>query len=95
MEEKIKVEVCSGTVCYVMGGADLLLIQDKLPQDLKEKVLVKGSPCLEFCKGDKNGKPPFAMIDGEMVCEATVTKVIDRIYQRVKRNFSESECFPC
>jgi NADH:ubiquinone oxidoreductase subunit E len=82
MSEKIKVTICTGTTCYVLGGAQLLVIEDSLPESLREQVSVEGSMCLEFCKHSKEGKAPFVLVDGELIYEATVPKVIDAIKKR-------------
>ena len=39
--EKIKVSICTGTACFVMGSSEIMLIEEKLPEDLKDKVEVE------------------------------------------------------
>ena len=36
--EKIKVEICCGTACYLLGAAKLMNIEEELPENLKDKV---------------------------------------------------------
>lgn len=84
MENKITLTICSGTVCYVMGGTDLLSIGEKIPADIKEKVFIKGSPCLGYCKDTKNGKPPFAEVNGEKISEASVSKILETLKRHFK-----------
>ena len=34
--EKIKVSICTGTACFVMGASEMMLLEDELPDSLKE-----------------------------------------------------------
>lgn len=83
MEEnkKIKVIICSGTACYVMGASDIFLIEENLPENLKGKVEVDGSTCLEYCKTGGHGKPPFVTVNEELISDATMASVIEKIQE--------------
>lgn len=71
------VEICVGTLCYIMGGADLQLLEDELPEALRGCVKIKGSQCLELC--GKENKPPIVLINNEPMFGATVPSIIKRI----------------
>lgn len=71
------VKVCCGTTCYVMGGSDLLTLEDHLPPELIGYVTVKGSPCLGFCNAPENGRAPFVTINGDMLGDASLAKVLE------------------
>lgn len=77
--DKIVVKLCSGTLCYVMGGAELQLLPDSLPKELEDKVEIRGVTCLDFCNREGRGKAPFVMVGDEVVNGATVQKVIEEI----------------
>ena len=79
MSNSVTVKICTGTACYVMGGANLLLLEDYLPENLKDKVTIEGTPCLGFCKLGEKGKAPFAVVNDETICEATLNGVIEKI----------------
>jgi NADH:ubiquinone oxidoreductase subunit E len=79
VKDKIKVTICSGTACFVMGGADLLVLEEHLPASLKGLVEITGSPCLEFCKNGSFGEAPFATIEGETIAAATIPILLERI----------------
>lgn len=79
---KIVVKLCSGTLCYVMGGAELQLLQDALPADLVSKVEIRGVTCLDYCNREGSGKAPFVMVGDELVAQATVQKVIEEIVRQ-------------
>ncbi|WP_220429231.1 (2Fe-2S) ferredoxin domain-containing protein [Tenuifilum thalassicum] len=80
---KVEVIICSGTLCYLMGGAELQLLSEHLPPALKDKVIVKGSPCVGFCDKPESGKPPFALINGRKIQQASVDKLISEIKQEL------------
>ncbi|MGL4369823.1 MAG: NAD(P)H-dependent oxidoreductase subunit E [Spirochaetota bacterium] len=75
--DKRKVTICTGTACYVLGGADLLLLGSYLTEEMKETVEIAGTPCLGLCKDRTSAKPPFALVDGTAVSEASVQKIMD------------------
>ncbi len=33
----VEVKICTGTACYVMGGSDLFLIEEKLSDEERKK----------------------------------------------------------
>ena len=39
--KKVLVEICVGTACYVMGASELMLIEDYLTPEQKERVEIK------------------------------------------------------
>jgi len=79
MDKKIKIRVCVGTHCYVMGNYNLKDIKDQLPEDLKGKVYVEGAVCLG-CEG-MTTKPmhPYVEINGELIENASLPLIIDRL----------------
>ncbi len=78
MENKSKyiIKICTGTLCHVMGGAELLSINEYLTSELREKVKLKGMVCSNYCK-DTDQKPPFVAINDTLISEATIEKMID------------------
>jgi NADH:ubiquinone oxidoreductase subunit E len=79
---KHKITICTGTTCFVMGGSELLLLEEELPDDLKEITEIEGSPCIGFCKRAEagqthSGRAPFVMINGEVMEECSSVKIID------------------
>ena len=82
--ENIEVYICSGTTCFVMGSSYLNELYEILPQKFGDKVVVKPSLCLGQCsKSDKHSKAPYVKVDGEIISEATVQKVIDFVEKRL------------
>jgi NADH:ubiquinone oxidoreductase subunit E len=79
---KHTVTICTGTACFVMGGSELLLLEEQLPDDLKNITEIEGSPCIAVCKQAEYGKnqsdhAPFVLINGEVMEQATTVKIIN------------------
>ena len=85
MGRTIVVQVCTGTTCYVLGGAQLLTLEDALPGHLREAVRIEGINCIEACRDESAGRPPFVTIDGEVLAEASIPRVIERLEDLLKR----------
>lgn len=88
--KKIRVTICTGTACFVMGASELMLLMEKLPPELKDMVELAGSPCMGECKGSKNGRPPYVKIDDEVVHSANLAEVIARISEVAKDRMAEA-----
>jgi NADH:ubiquinone oxidoreductase subunit E len=69
---QVHVTICTGTACYVMGGADLLGAVDILLEKYGDRVVCEGSTCLGYCKLGKQHKAPFVKVNDRLLAEATV-----------------------
>ncbi len=83
MATKVKLEICTGTACYLMGGADLLMLAAQLPPELHDRLELVGRACMDNCRRPECGKTPFVVIDGELVAAATQEKVRELILARL------------
>lgn len=86
--KKIKVKLCCGTLCYVMGGAELQALPDMLPDDLKDKVEFSSTTCLDYCNDYEDENPPFVEIDGDYMAEASPGKVLDKVRTLVRKELN-------
>lgn len=77
--EKIKVTICTGTACFVMGASEIMLLEENLPPELKDKVEIEGVTCMEECKNSLNGKAPFVRVNNELLSGATLLSVLEKI----------------
>lgn len=85
--EKITVRVCTGTTCFVMGGANLQELNNIIPKKYGDKVEVMGSPCLGLCSIKwEYSKAPYVKIDDDIIEEATLDKVIDTLDKKLGLN---------
>ncbi|MEI3253724.1 MAG: NAD(P)H-dependent oxidoreductase subunit E [Candidatus Gastranaerophilaceae bacterium] len=85
MEEsgKILVELCFGTTCFVMGASKLQELESLIPPQYRKRVEIKAHTCLDLCKNATYMKAPFVKIDGEIISEATVEKVLKAIESKL------------
>ena len=80
--EKVKVEICCGTSCYLLGASELVDIELRLPPDLRGNVESTGRPCLELCERENIGKAPYVRFnESEVMCDANPDKVLARIQE--------------
>lgn len=79
MGQRCHIVVCTGTACFVMGGAEILALEDRLPADLAGRISLEGATCLGLCRDRSRGNPPFVQIDGEILAEATLERVLARV----------------
>lgn len=80
MAGTVTVEICMGTTCYVMGGAQLAGIAERLPEEWKASVTVKGMRCVGACQqAGQYGRAPFVRVNGELISEADEGKVFNAI----------------
>jgi len=83
-EKKYTIQICTGTLCHVMGGAELPGLGEYLPESLKPKVHIKGMVCAKYCK-ETSMKPPFVLINGDLIKEASREKIISYL-QNCEKN---------
>lgn len=76
--------ICAGTHCYLMGGAELQLFQEYLPVHLRDHVMIAGSPCLGVCDCEKSGKPPFVIVNGRTIEQATIQSLLDVVKEELQ-----------
>jgi len=82
--EKITLEICCGTTCYMLGAAPLLKMESLLPKEWKENVDISAVACLGECLSNKLCNAPYVRINGKIMEKATVQKVLDSIQKILK-----------
>ena len=83
---KISVKACTGTTCFVMGGANLQELKEIIPKKYGDKVELTLSNCLGLCSINwEYSKAPYVKVNEEVVSEATPEKVIEEIDKQLAR----------
>ena len=78
--DKVTVEICCGTACYLLGAARLMELEANLPEALKGKVEFEAKACLGMCNDDRLGGAPYVRVNGsEVIANATPDAVLARI----------------
>lgn len=80
---EITVKICSGTACFIMSGNHLNDIAASLKAKYGDCVEVAGTNCLGMCS-QSHSKAPFAQINGDIIAEASIEKLISEIDKRLK-----------
>jgi len=81
--EKIKVIICTGTTCFVMGSSKLQNFDEFIPKKWKEFLDIKTHPCLNLCQNNEYTKSPYVMINDEVLTQVTIEKLIDAIENKL------------
>ena len=85
--KKVKIEICVGTTCFVMGASQIQALEFDTPEDLVGKFKIVEARCMEYCKDHKDGhrKGPFVRINGEVMADASYDKVLNKIREIIKK----------
>lgn len=62
----VTLEICIGTTCYVLGGADLLDAAETWAESHPGRLRVRGLVCTGDCRGSDEVQPPFVRINGTL-----------------------------
>ena len=82
MMEKINVKICAGTMCYVMGGAELRDAIESLLQNILEHLNVSYSPCLGCSESEQ--APPFIEVNGKRIAGVSENSLIQIVKEEVR-----------
>lgn len=86
---KLEVQICVGTTCYVMGASHLQDIEIYLSEEQRNKVSITGAACLNACRSGNYIAAPFVKVGDVMVSEATTSTVIAEIKRQLERKNAE------
>ncbi len=81
--DKIKVKICVGTTCHLMGSHALVTMIEELPSWMKEKIEFSYSPCFEVC--NRGAQPPIVEINGEYMEDVTPDKLREKLEELLER----------
>jgi iron-hydrogenase subunit alpha len=84
--KKIKVEICVGTTCHILGASELQNIEEFLSPETLEKIDITGVPCLGACKNDNYGNAPFVRVNGHVIGNADINALAEHINRLIKES---------
>ncbi|MBE6443409.1 MAG: DUF1450 domain-containing protein [Alphaproteobacteria bacterium] len=88
--EKIKVKLCAGTACFVMGAPQVQALEFSAPEDIADKIEITEVRCMNYCNQGRNyNKGPFVEVNGELIEEATFEKVVAKIRELIAKEENE------
>ncbi|MDR7856756.1 NAD(P)H-dependent oxidoreductase subunit E [Tissierella sp.] len=72
----VKVKICMGTHCTMMGNLNLQESLETLQLEYPEKIEIEAVRCLKFCE---DNKAPIVELNGKIITHASSEKVISEI----------------
>lgn len=85
--EHVKVEICCGTACYLLGAAKLLGLENRIAPAMRKYVEFEANGCLGRCEDDRIGGAPYVRFNGkEFMANATPDTVLARIRELADPN---------
>lgn len=86
--DKIKIKICSGTSCFVMGASQIQLLEFDPPEDIKDYIEVEETRCQQHCQNQssKYNHGPFVEINGELIENADFEKVTNKIREIINKD---------
>lgn len=82
---KLEVEICMGTTCFIMGSESLQELASILQRKYPDKVDTKGVVCHGLCSTDcQYSKAPYVKVGGDVISEATVEKVLTAVENKLR-----------
>lgn len=82
---RVKLTICTGTACYVLGGSELLLVEELLAPELRPKVEIAGAPCLGHCRGAEGRRHmPCVLIDGRLCADLSVGELAKLVQEAAR-----------
>jgi len=77
----INIKICMGTMCYMMGGADLRAVIEGLPDDIRQHIEISYSPCLGLC--DTEGESPYIKLNERVIPHVSKSGLINIIKEEL------------
>lgn len=84
MKDLIIIRICVGTYSYIMGGAQLMNLKEEIPEEWHDHVKIDAAVSLPGCD-EKVMTPPFVEINGELMCQASIEKIFERLAVLIKK----------
>lgn len=81
--KKVKVEICVGTHCTMMGAMNILELIDDMKKEYQDQgIEVETVKCYQHCK--ENRVAPIVKINGDIIENATSERVMAKITEVIK-----------
>ena len=78
----VKVEICVGSHCSLVGALNILETLEELQQEYPEQLEIKRVECMDRCGDIKNA--PVVRVDDDLITSAQTQMVISKVMERIK-----------
>ena len=79
----VKVEVCVGSHCALVGGLNILESLEDLKKDYPEQIELKKVECMDVCDDIK--RSPVVKVDDEVITAAKSEVVMSKVMERIEK----------
>ena len=85
--EKVKIKICCGTSCFVMGAAQIQVLEFAPPADIADKIEIEEARCMNYCRNTtaKYNRGPFVLVNDDVIEEANFEKVVNKVREILNR----------
>jgi NADH:ubiquinone oxidoreductase subunit E len=78
----VKVEICAGSHCSLVGGLNILETLEELQEEYPEQIQIERVECMDRCEDIKNA--PVVKVDDDLITTAQTQIVISKVMERIK-----------
>lgn len=78
----VKVEICVGSHCSLVGALNILETLEELQEEYPEQLEIKRVECMDRCEDIKNA--PVVRVDDDLITSAQTQVVISKVMERIK-----------
>lgn len=82
----VKVGICVGTSCHLMGGMDLRHVLEDLKEQMQDELIIEYHTCLNHCR-----RGPNVLIDDELTMGITPENLRTTILERYQQGRTEEQ----
>lgn len=82
----VRVRICVGTTCTVMGASELQMLEEHVDRELRDAVAVEEVACLGHCKDGRYGQAPYVEVDGEVLAGPSLAELVALVERRARRS---------
>lgn len=84
--KKIKIELCTGTSCHLMGALDISVLMERLKREYGDKIEISLCTCLGNC-----GKGPNLKMNEEVIVNIKPDKLEKIIRQKLQLDGGDND----
>lgn len=78
----VKVEICVGSHCSLVGALNILETLEELQEEYPEQIKIERVECMDRCGDIKNA--PVVKVDDDLITSAQTQMVISKVMERIK-----------
>ena len=82
--QKVKIQICNGTTCFVMGGGNQQTLSEILKNLYSDKIEIESVRCFELCsQKEAFSKAPFVKVGDKIIDQANLEKLKKAIEEKL------------